>query len=27
MNYADFLTERRKKIALVIKDAYETISK
>lgn len=27
MSYEDFLTERRKRISLVVKDAYETISK
>jgi hypothetical protein len=27
MSYEDFLIERRKRISLVVKDAYETISK
>ena len=27
MRYEDFLVERRKRISLVLKDAYETISK
>jgi hypothetical protein len=27
MNYPDFLTERRKRISLVVKDAFEAISK
>ena len=25
MNYIEFLTERRKRIALVVRDAYETL--
>ena len=27
MNYSDFLTERRKRISLVVRDAFEAISK